>query len=272
MRSPRRPRARPRILLAVAATTALCGITAEPSCAAPSAKLEVRLVPEQLGQSTTIEFGFRIAAAPGTVPAPVTQIALSYPAGLDIVTSGLGLASCTATLLEIVGAIGCPSQSLMGYGTATGDVQVGPELIEEAGVTAVFMAPFKNGDIALQFYLNAQTPLSTQLIFPGLLLPAPPPFGGDLTITVPIIESFPEGPDVALVRLHSTIGPLGITYYDHIHHEFVPYRPNGIQLPRHCPKGGFPFAASFTFAEGAKTTTHASVPCPSRISNQTRRL
>jgi hypothetical protein len=268
MRPLRRPRVRHRGLLAAAVAVALGAAVPATSQASPSARLEVALVPEQLGRDTTIEFGFRIQGPHGTVPPPVTKIALSYPAGFGIVTSGLGLQSCRETSLEEVGVEGCPSQSLMGYGTATGDIQIGPEVIEESGATAVFMAPFQNGDIALQFYLNAEDPLAAQLIFPGLLLPARAPFGGDLTITVPLIESFPDGPDVALVRLRSTIGPLGITYYDRIHGKFVPYHPNGILLPRRCPRGGFPFAAAFTFAAGAETTAHAAVPCPRHMASR----
>jgi hypothetical protein len=262
MRSQSPPRANYRLIATSLLTLALCISLIATAAATPLARLKVKLVPEQLGRSTTIEFGVRITEPSGAVPPPVTKIALYYPEGLGIVTSGLGLATCTAPLLEIVGATGCPSQSLMGYGTATGDVQVGPELIEEAGVTAVFMAPFQNGNIALQFYLNARTPLLAQLIFPGLLQPARAPFGGDLEIDVPLIASFPGGPDVALVRLRSTIGPLGITYYDHVHHKFVPYHPNGILLPRQCPRRGFPFAANFTFAEGTETTARIFVPCP----------
>ncbi len=247
---------------AAAAGLLLCLATPGISWGAPVPRLEVTLEPEHLGQGTTINFGFRITESHGAAPPPVTQIALYYPANFDIITSDLGTASCTALVLELAGPIACPSQSLMGYGTATGELQVGEELVEESATTTVFMAPFQNGDIALQFFLHAKTPLSVERIFPGLLLPAPTPYGGALTIIVPLIGTFTEGPDVALVRLHSTIGPLGITYYDHIHHTFVPYHPNGIVLPRHCPRGGFPFAAKFTFAEGTTTTARRSVPCP----------
>jgi hypothetical protein len=255
-------RARYRSLLIAVATAALFAAMPASSRAGPSVKLEVSLVPEQLGHGTTIEFGFRVTGPQGSVPPPVTKIALSYPADFGIVTSGLGLATCTASLLEIIGPNGCPSQSLMGYGTATGDAQIGSEVLEESAVTAIYMAPFENGDIALQFFLNAETPLAVERIFPGLLLPAPAPFGGDLAINVPPIGTFNEGPDVSLVRLRSTIGPLGITYYDHTHHEFVPYHPNGILLPRHCPRHGFPFKATLTFAEGTKMTSRFAVACP----------
>jgi hypothetical protein len=230
--------------------------------AAQLARLEVGLVPEQLGQGTTIEFGFDIVAIGGGVPSPVTQIDLRYPKHTGIVTSGLGVASCTTTVLSELGPEGCPSRSLMGYGTATAEVQVGAEIIEELATTAVFMAPLAEGNINLAFSVDGETPLAADLLFPGLLLAAAAPYGGDLAITVPLLESFPEGPDVALVKLRSTIGPLGVTYYEHIHHRFVPYQPSGIILPSHCPSHGFPFAATFTFADGSHTRSRATVPCP----------
>jgi hypothetical protein len=254
-------RARHRLLLAALAAGAL-GAVPTASQATPSTRLHVALVPEQLGHGTTIKFSLHVTAPHGSVPPPVTKIALSYPAHFGIVTSGLGLATCTAIVLEVIGPRGCPSQSLMGYGTATGALQVGSEVVQESAITAIFMAPFQNGDIALQFFLNGEIPISVERIFPGLLLPAPAPFGGDLTITVPLIGTFAEGPDASLVTLQSTIGPLGITYYDHTHHEFVPYHPNGILLPRHCPRDGFPFKATLTFAEGTETTGRFAVPCP----------
>jgi hypothetical protein len=252
-----------RLLVALAVASIGTGMeTPTTSSATTQAKLEVELVPERLGRGTTIDFGFRLAGPGGTIPPPVTQIALYFPADLGIITSDLGTASCTTATLELAGPEGCPSQALMGYGTATGEVQVGSEPIEESAITAVFMAPFDDGNIDLQFFLDAQTPLSGEWVFRGLLLPAPAPFGGVLTITVPLIESFARGPDVALVRLESTIGPLGITYYNRIHGKFVPYQPSGILLPHHCPRGGFPFGAKFTFAEGSTTTAHRKVRCP----------
>ena len=241
------------------------------SAAAPAAgwatqvsRLEVALLPERLGQGTTIKFGFRIAKIGGGVPSPVTRIELRYPKHVGIITSGLGIASCTHKLLEALGAEGCPSRSLMGYGTATAEVQIGSEAVQELATTAIFMAPLAEGNINLQFLVSGYTPLAAQLIFPGLLLPAARPYGGNLAITVPLLESFPGGPDVSLVKLRSTIGPLGVTYYERIHGKFVPYQPSGITLPSRCPKRGFPFAVTFTFADGTRTTSHASVSCPRR--------
>jgi hypothetical protein len=252
-----------RLIAVLAAASFGTGIAAPAtSPAATSAKLEVSLQPEELGRGTTIDFGFRLAGPGGTVPPPVTRIALYYPANFGIITSDLGTASCTTAVLEVTGPEGCPSKALMGYGTATGEVQVGSQLVEEAATTSIFMAPFQNGDIALQFFLRAQTPLQGEWVFRGRLTSARAPFGGALTISVPLIASFAEGPDVALVKLRSTIGPLGVTYYDHIDGKFVPYQPSGILLPRDCPRGGFPFAARFTFAGGTHIIARQRVPCP----------
>jgi len=232
--------------------------------ASQTARLEVGLVPERLGQGTTIEFGFRIAASGGGVPSPVTRIELRYPRHIGIVTSGLGIASCTQALLEALGTKGCPTRSLMGYGTATAEVQVGSDLVEELASTAIFMAPLAEGNINLQFLVNGETPLAAQLIFPGLLLPAAPPYGGNLAITVPLLRSFPEGPYVSLVQLSSTIGPLGVTYFERIHGKFVAYQPSGIILPSTCPRQGFPFAVTFHFADGTRATSRTFVRCPGR--------
>lgn len=233
-----------------------------PGRAETSARLHIALTPEHLGRGTTIEFGFDLTEPAGSVPQPVRTISLFYPRHFGILTSGLGHASCTTGTLEVLGALGCPSRSLMGFGTATGAIQVGDERVDEQALTSVYLAPFQNGEIALLFLLDAYTPLLAERIFDGALQPAPPPFGGALTIDVPAIEGLAEGPDVALVKLRSTIGPLGITYYEHIHGHFVPYRPSGIVLPLHCPNGGFPFAARFTFADGHRLTATRKVRCP----------
>jgi len=248
----------------LAAALALAAMTMVPasSRADVSATLHVGLVPERLGHGTTIRFGFDLTEPHGGVPEPVTTVSLFYPLNFGILSSGLGLASCTSAALEARGAPGCPSRSLMGFGTATGAIQVGDERVDEQALTAVYLAPFQNGNVTLLFFLDAYMPLSAERIFDGSLQPAPAPFGGALTINVPLIESFPEGPDVALVKLRSTIGPLGITYYARTHGQFVPYQPSGIILPPKCPWGGFPFAARFTFANGHELTVTKKVRCP----------
>jgi len=258
---------RARVLTIV---TVLCGVLPATVRGAQSVQLEVALTPERLGQGTTIEFGFRIAAPAGTVPPALTAINLSYPAHLGIATSGLGIATCSPAVLDEVGSQGCPADSRMGYGSAIAEIQEGPQIIQETAATSIFMAPVQNGSLALLFFANGETPLSAQIVFPGLLLSAPAPFGGTLAIAVPTVPSVPGAPDVAVVRLRSTIGPQALTYYKHVHGHVVAYRPKGIVLPSRCPQGGFPFAASFRFADKTSATARAVVPCPWQRRTTTR--
>ncbi|HTZ87276.1 MAG TPA: hypothetical protein VMB05_11475 [Solirubrobacteraceae bacterium] len=229
-----------------------------------SATLKVVLVPERLGHGTTIRFDFALTGPDGALPPPVATMSLLYPRDFGILSSGLGLATCSAAALEDFGPRACPSRSIIGVGTATGALDVAGERVQEEALTAVFLAPFENGNIALLFFLDAYEPLLAESVFDGSLQAARAPFGGALTVRVPPIATFPDGPNVALVRLRSTIGPLGITYYQRARGEFVPYQPGGIVLPRRCPHGGFPFGARFLLADGEVLSTTTTVPCPGR--------
>lgn len=230
--------------------------------AEPTASLSARLVPEHLGAGTTIEFGLTIAPPPGEFPPALREIDLRYPANLGIEVSGLGTATCRAATLEADGPPGCPKDSIVGYGSATVEVPFGAEVLREDARITIFMAPLQHGDLGLLFYVDGESPVSAQLVFPGIVLPAQAPFGGDLTTTVPLIASVPEAPDVAILALSMTLGPSGITYYEYAKHHEIAYRPRGILLPQRCPTGGFPFAAELLFSNGSQTNTEERVPCP----------
>lgn len=229
---------------------------------AQTARLTATLTPEQLGEGTTIGFNLRILTSGGELPPPVTEVDLRYPEDLGIATSGLGLATCATALLETAGPQGCPSDSVMGIGSAVAEIPVGPEIISETAPVTIFRAPTENGQIAMVLYANGATPVDAQILLPSLLLPATAPFGGRVEIHVPLVPSLPDSPDVAVVRLTTTLGPLGITYYEREHGRTVAYRPRGLQLPDRCPRGGFPFAAKLDFVGGSSATARAIVPCP----------
>lgn len=228
----------------------------------PTAKLSAALSPEHLGQGTTIIFGFTIATTTGRVPSPLVSLDLYYPANLGIGTSGLGLETCSAAVLEAHGPEGCPSQSQMGYGKGLVEVPFGPEVLRETTQTSIFMAHIQEGHIGLLFYAEGHSPVSAQIVFHGLVLPAPDPFGGDLNTTIPLVPTLPGAPNAALVQLRSTIGPLHLVYFEHTRGKYLPYHPRGIVLPRTCPRGGFHFSASFSFEDGSHTSARTSVPCP----------
>jgi hypothetical protein len=237
--------------------------------AAQMVKLGVRLSPERLGAGTTIEFSVQISAPGRLVPSPLSGLDFRYPEKIGLLTSGLGRASCTAAVLETLGKEGCPANALMGFGSALVEIQVGGEVVHEAGVISIWMGPVLNEEFQLLFYANAVTPASEQLVFPGLLEEAGPPFGGSLNTQIPPIPWNPEAPPASIARFTARIGPRNVTYYRRVGAREIPYKPEGLRLPHFCPRGGFPFAGTFTFLDGTSTTTRTSVPCP-RGSAQTR--
>lgn len=260
-----------RASLAAALLVAICVLCAQPIAASAdqSVHLTAALTPERLGAGTTIHFGFTVLVPPGQVPVPISQIDLLYPEGLGIATSGLGIATCTTAVLEAQGPPGCPRDSVIGYGFALVEVPFGPQLLQETARTTTFMAPVSNGRLGLLFYASGESPVAAQLVFPGLVLPAVDPFGGDLNALLPLVPTLPEAPDAALVKLTTTLGPSHITYFEFKKGQTIPYHPQGILLPSRCPSGGFRFAARFLFADDAHASAYATVACPA--AGQSRR-
>jgi len=122
------------------------------------------------------------------------------------------------------------------------------------------------GHPALLLYVYGGTGLSAQIALVAQLLPAAAPFGGLLDIQVPLVPTFPEGPDVTVSELSLVLGPKNLTYYEHVHDKMVAYKPAGLPLPGYCPKGGFAFAIELTFFDGSHADGSTSVPCPGKPS------
>jgi hypothetical protein len=229
-----------------------------------SVRLRATFTPEQLGHETTVGFAFQIAAPNHQVPSPLTGIEVNYPVELGFALSELGLANCSAWALETFGPQGCPANSLMGYGTALAEIAIGPLILRETVQVDAFRTTNHGRHLALLIYAAGSTPVSAQIVFPAVVLPAPAPFGGRLNMDIPLVPSLPGAPDVAVVQFRSTLGPLHLNYYEHIHGRVVKYKPKGIPLPNRCPRGGFPFAAKFSFMDGGNAVARTAVPCPSK--------
>jgi hypothetical protein len=232
------------------------------AAASQSVKLTATLTPERLGRGTTVGFGFEIASSSDRTPSPLVGVELRYPSNLGFALSGLGLATCQPATLATLGPKGCPPNSRMGFGSAVGQIAAEGAIVPELAEVAIVRGPTREGHLALLFYVDGSDPVRAQIVFPGLLVPASPPFGGAVSLDVPLIPSWPEGPNVALVRLRSTLGPEHLTYYRNVRGRQAPYTPQGILLPRLCPHQGFNFAAEFAFADGSKSDASATVPCP----------
>jgi len=226
--------------------------------------LHAAFVPKRLGRAGTLEFGFSFTAPPGEVPPPLTQLDLRYPADLGFALSGLGRADCTPAILEASGPLGCPPNSVMGYGVALTGIVLGTTIITESAPITILRSPDVEGHIAVLFSAEGTTPVDTRILFPGLLLPAPAPFGGEVDADVPLVPTLPGAPYISVLRLRATIGPRHVTYYEQAGGRTLAYRPLGILLPASCPRGGFPFAAAFTFQDDSKANAGTAIACPRR--------
>jgi hypothetical protein len=226
------------------------------------ATLQASFTPNGLGTPTTIGFGFQLQTAEGLAPPPLTAVDLRLPAGLNYTTTTLGLAICHPALLLAKGAGGCPPNSRLGHGSAYVEVPFGGSSGHELPTIQAYLGPSTSGNMAILFYAVGEAPVSAQLIFTGEVLPDTGRFGSQLSTLVPPVPSVPGGPDVSVVRMQATIGPAGLTYYRRRHGRRVAFHPRGVAVPEHCPHGGFPFAAQFTFQDGSSTGASTTIPCP----------
>jgi|HubBroStandDraft_4_1064222.scaffolds.fasta_scaffold14639_4 hypothetical protein len=260
-----------KALTAVAALLACASVTAGATAAVAAgegpaseqASLHASFTPDRLGVSTTISFGFHLQTPEGLAPPPLTGVTLDMPAGMNYTLTTLGLSICQPATLQAQGIKGCSPNSRLGSGNALVEVPFGTGAGHEIPeIQAVSGPPSPNGDMVVLFYANGQTPVFAQLVFQGEVLPDSGPFGSQLATSVPLIPSVPNGPDVSIVNVNATIGPSGLTYYKHVHGRRVSFHPLGIGVPEHCPRGGFPFSASFVFQDGSQASATATVPCP----------
>jgi hypothetical protein len=253
-----------RLAALVAVTVAFVCVLAPAGAQAVSerATLDASFAPDRLGTPTTIAFGFHLATSEGAAPPPLTGLDLRMPAGINYTTTTLGLAICQPAALVAKGLAGCPPNSRLGYGSAYVEVPFGTGSGHEIPEVQALSGPSPNGNLVVLFYANGLYPISAQLAFSGEVLPDSGRFGSQLATTVPLVSSVPGGPDVSVVSVTSTIGPSRLTYYKHVHGQLVPFHPRGVSVPERCPRGGFPFAAEFSFQDGSHTSASTAVPCP----------
>ncbi len=232
---------------------------------APPVKLRAALRPEVLGRASTVYLTIQIAPAPGAaVPPPLTEAQLSYPAGLDVQLSGLGIDACTPATLELSGLGGCPPDSLMGNGSAVAELSIKHKALREAAKIAILRTVEQDGHFSILLYIYGETAVSANIILPGVLLATPAPYGGLLSFQVPLVPSLPESPDVSVGEITLIVGPKDLLYRERVHKKVLFYRPGGIGLPGRCPRGGFPFAVVLRFLGGEHASARTAVPCPRR--------
>jgi hypothetical protein len=239
-----------------------CGsLTGTAAAAAPTATLHVGLSPEQLGGSTTLSFGFTIAAAGQVLPPALTSLEVGMPPGMGVDLNGMQ--ACTRAALLARGASGCSVNSQVGRGSVVVRVPLGEVIRTENAALSVFDGPRQGGHTTLLFYAAGRLPIATQLVFSGVIgAGAGTNAGGpSINAAIPLIPTLPEAPDAAIVALNSTIGTRQRAYYRAVGSRRERITPKGATLPARCPPGGFPFSAAFSFNDTTTTTVATRVSC-----------
>jgi hypothetical protein len=252
-------------LAAILSLCAACvlAFAAASALAVPRVTLHARFNPERLGQSTTVNLRIQIAPGAEPIPPPLVHAQVLYPAGLDPQLSGLGIDACTAATIETAGIDACPVDSIMGEGHAIAEFLIAHHIVREVAAMTAVRTNEQEGHLTMLMYLYDETAVSAQLILTGRVLPADGPFAGDLNIDVPLVQSLPGTPDVSVAEIQLGLGPETLTYSERIAGKVVHYIPEGIDLPKRCPRGGFPFAVTLGFADGSHASATRKVPCPS---------
>lgn len=249
-----------RICQFVTALLALLACLSTAASANVSVRLHAAFTPEHLGRAAAVQLDIAIAAR-GSLPPPLAEVSVLYPAGLEIALSGVGIDTCSAHLLESSGARACPADSVMGVGSALTAMQIGPQVVHEKANVTVVRAPESDGHLAMFFYAAGDQPVIARAVFIGELLPAGHDFGGRIRITIPPIMTLP-GQDIAIERLDLVLAPAGLTYYERSGGRTIAYHPKGIPLPSSCRHSGFPFNATVVFLNGLATRANTRVACP----------
>jgi hypothetical protein len=279
----RRPR-RVAALLMLAPIAALAGpAAAEAPAAAPSAGGPVHVTATfdrdaALGAPTALDVDLRLDPSRLT-QAQLTEIRFEYPRSLGIVSSGLGLAACTRpardfaqVLITAPGLGGCPRNAVMGVGTARAVVRlVDGQVIPEYATVTLLSGPIEQGRLGLVVYVDGQRPFGAKLAFAGEVSGAAPPYGGSIAVRMPVIPGIEELATVSLVQMRIVIGSHAIRYYERRGGALLAYRPEGVELPARCPRGGFRFRAQVSFADGTRRVGSSTTRCPTAVASPTRR-
>ncbi|HEY5045740.1 MAG TPA: hypothetical protein VII53_07770 [Solirubrobacteraceae bacterium] len=252
---------------------AVLGLSATAS-AAPTVTLKAKAVPipgfpgtgNILGAGAAVEVNYTIKGTESTggVPSQLTHVNFFLPAGAKLHPQGF--TTCSPATLEAVGPYeikregkielvpgGCPKKSQASPIGSAGVVDpIGGQLVEETATVQAYFAPGGG----LEFYANAEAPISAQLVAAtGMFGSAKPPYGLEFNGAVNLIDSVPGAPPVSTTSINLKVGSAYKKGKKTISYG---------TLPKKCPKGGFPVKSELTFASGETVTAAYKAPCPKK--------
>ncbi|HLI33160.1 MAG TPA: hypothetical protein VKU89_10550 [Solirubrobacteraceae bacterium] len=230
--------------------------------AAPTVEAHARILPiphfahtgNILGAGAELETTFKITGSEYDFghPAPLRRVEVFFPKGTKITTKGFPSA-CTAAMLERGGAAACKKEQAGPPGSSNGVVNIGGEPIPET----VTVTPFFTSN-GLLFWIEGSTPTKIEKVAVGHWTQAGAPYGPEIVVEVPLIETLPGAPDASAELIKSIAGAARRVGRKTIYYGTI---------PKSCPKGGFPGKAVLSFGAGAESTWESAtalvkVPCP----------
>jgi hypothetical protein len=186
---------------------------------------------------------------------PLTGLTVHLPAGVGV--SSAGFPTCSKFTLEQFTPAGCPAGSLAGpVGSLKLVLYFGTEAIEEEATVQAVFGPAG----VLYFFVEGGPPVQIEIIMEGHYVSDSSPYGQDLVLTVPTIETVPGAPDASITALTLNVGASreesGVVF-------------NSVSVPSTCPSGKFAWAGDAAFnGEASEPIGATETACPAAGSRQ----
>ncbi|HEY8581714.1 MAG TPA: hypothetical protein VIL49_02165 [Capillimicrobium sp.] len=244
-----------RPLLALAASLAAVALAAPAAAhAEQSAALDVsaELLEQPAGGPWSINLGVgvNVTTPDGGPPSPLQSIDLRFP---EATINDRGWPTCSVEKLENEGRDACPRGSVIGRGRASADARPLLENAVPANLVAYVGPRTPKGRILLFSAVTTQV-VNLHLVMPGLLEKTKGRYGYRLTLEIPEIKTIPGS------------APAAVTFFD----VKIDGHRDGrsfLSAPRRCPRGGLPFAGTFGYADGSRSTAQAAISCTLRATS-----
>ncbi|MDO8189031.1 hypothetical protein Q5424_00895 [Conexibacter sp. JD483] len=269
----------PRALGAAVAGLVLAGAVPAVSAASPAAmRLKASVAADaRLGEPTALRLQLHLDRRRGAV---ARRLTLRYAAGIDIIGSGLGLATCRPSPATFAAVAidplpvraGCPANAVIAIGRARGQIRLHPPTITQTATFTLLAGPLDPTGLKVVGLVTGINPFGANLVYAGMVTADRGPFGGRIDVALPRIpDVFPDDTsDVALLDVDATIGSKAIVYQRRDRRGRVRrWHPDGPILPARCPRGGLPFRAEVLLSDGATITATARATCPPRARPRT---
>jgi len=230
------------------ATVALCAALTTGAQAATVGSIKPSFAPNRAGAGTAFTLAMSFSNPQGPVPEPLSHLVVHLPAGIGINLHKIGI--CSKARLEKQAGHGCPASSRVGSGSAHLEAHLGAINLDENATLSAWRGPNQGSHATLQILGIGLSPLEESVVLSGVLEPDHAPYSQQLVMSIPPIPTLTGEPNASILHSSVTIGAA--------HGKLGGL----IRVPRSCPADGFHFGADFGYAEGASSTTTATVRCP----------